>query len=102
MKTPADRLLEARRDAGYDSVADVCRAFGWSYPTYAGHENGSRGITAAAAEKYSKAFNVSLEWLLTGKAPTESAEIVDIFSRILDPAKRAQAKDYLKYLAERD
>lgn len=62
----AARLREARTNAGYATAADACEAFGFKYATYAGHENGSRGIKGDALKRYARAFRVSLEWLLTG------------------------------------
>lgn len=63
----AGRLAEARRRAGYATVADAARALGVKYPTYASHENGSAGVRHPVAEKYARKFKVSLEWLLTGR-----------------------------------
>jgi hypothetical protein len=60
------RLTEARKAAGYGSAADAARALGVKYPTYAGHENGSRGLRGSL-EKYARKFGVSVDWLLTGK-----------------------------------
>lgn len=60
------RLEQARKAAGYTSAREAAEAIGVSYPTYAAHENGQRGL-ARAAERYAKFFKVSLDWLLTGK-----------------------------------
>lgn len=62
----ASRLKIAREKAGYETAADACEAFGFKYATYAGHENGSRGIKGDVLKRYAKAFRVSVEWLLTG------------------------------------
>lgn len=61
------RLAQARKRAGYETVADAARSLGVKYPTYASHENGSAGIRHPVAEKYARKFRVSLEWLLTGR-----------------------------------
>ncbi|MDD9731586.1 helix-turn-helix domain-containing protein [Mameliella sp. AT18] len=61
-----DRLRAARMQAGYETSSDAARAFGWTISTYAGHENGSRGIRQEAAQRYASAFNVSVEWLTYG------------------------------------
>jgi transcriptional regulator with XRE-family HTH domain len=102
MTDMADRLAEARAKAGYTSARKAAIAFGWKYTTYAGHENGSRGF-ADDARNYAQAFNVSLEWLMTGKGEmkrsVESAEVVEIYKRI--PAKhRPSALRMLEGLAE--
>lgn len=62
----AKRLEKARTSRGFESAADAARYFGWNYDTYVQHENGTRGITRAAA-RYAKAFRVTAGWLLTGE-----------------------------------
>lgn len=60
------RLKVARKAAGYDSAADAATALNMKYPTYAGHENGSRGLQKNLA-RYAAFFRVSIDWLLTGR-----------------------------------
>lgn len=67
MNTIAERLTQARIDAGFDRREDAVSRFGWKYPTYSAHENGSRGVKKPDILKYAKAFGVSSEWLLFGK-----------------------------------
>ena len=67
MENIADRLRKARKDAGFRSAAEAANALNVPYPTYAGHENGSRGVTTEALEVYARRFKVSADWLLTGK-----------------------------------
>ncbi len=70
----AARLKQARILAGFKSVTSAAESLGVPYPTYAAHENASRGIETDAARHYARRYNVSLDWLLTGKtagAPTE-------------------------------
>lgn len=66
-----DRLREARIAAGYADATAAAAAFGWKYPTYAGHENGSRGARADAIQRYARAFGVDPSWLQfgTGRGP---------------------------------
>lgn len=66
MSDLSHRLVQARRDAGYESARQAADALGISYGTYSTHENGSRGVPAGRAEVYARKFKVSLEWLLTG------------------------------------
>lgn len=61
------RLRHARELAGYPNASEAARAFGWTYSTYAGHENGSRGVKIPALRGYAAAFNVSFSWLVEGK-----------------------------------
>jgi phage repressor protein C with HTH and peptisase S24 domain len=64
MATKADRLRQARKDAGYSSAQEAADAFGWNAPAYRHHENGTRGFGADAARKYGRAFKVRPGWLL--------------------------------------
>jgi hypothetical protein len=66
MTDSATRLRQARKDAGFATAQDACTRFGWSYPTYSGHENGSRGFKPAKARDYARAYHVDPGWLLTG------------------------------------
>jgi len=63
--------MQARREAGYATASAAAEALGTSIPTYLGHENGSRGFKRDSADQYARKFNVSMEWLLTGKGPKE-------------------------------
>lgn len=65
--TPNQRLKDARIKAGYSSAAEAARAMSLSVGTYAGHENGSRGILPDAAEQYARKFGVTPEWILFGR-----------------------------------
>lgn len=76
---PSERLRQIRAAAGYRFAKEAARAFGWNENTYSSHENGNRGIPAAAAKKYAARFKVSLDWLLEGKGippelPTQPAD----------------------------
>lgn len=69
MSDLAERLVKARKRAGYETARDAATALGVSYPTYAGHENGSSGFRASSGELYSRRFRVSFEWLMNGRGP---------------------------------
>ena len=64
------RLREARKKAGFSSAADAALALGISYPTYAAHENGTRGIGRETQQLYAKRFHFSLDYLINGKEDT--------------------------------
>ncbi len=66
------RLREARQNAGFATATEAASRFGWKGPTYLGHENGSRGVTASAAKAYARAFRVSPEWLMFGGGSGET------------------------------
>lgn len=72
----AKRLERARIARGFLDAKSAAQFFGWKYDSYAQHENGTRGITRAAA-RYAKAFRVSEAWLLTGegRGPGEMNEV---------------------------
>ncbi len=75
---PAKRLEQARIRRGFSTAKAACKFFGWSYNTYAQHENGTRGI-GRAADTYARAFRVSAAWLLTGigtDGPTDQVELM--------------------------
>jgi hypothetical protein len=77
------RLRAAREAAGFKSMADAAKAVGVPYPTYAGHENGGRGaFRRDEAGKYSRAFKVSLEWLLTGKGPMRRTGLMPVLGYV--------------------
>jgi hypothetical protein len=67
----AERLMQARAQAGYISPTEAARAFGWKEATYYAHENASRGLTRTTAERYARAFRVSASWLLLGAGPPD-------------------------------
>lgn len=71
----AKRLEQARIAAGFGDAKSAANYFGWKYDTYAQHENGTRGISRAAA-RYARALKISLAWLLTGegKGPLSSPD----------------------------
>jgi phage repressor protein C with HTH and peptisase S24 domain len=73
---PHQRLRRAREQAGFARASDAARAMGIEEPTYLGHENGSRGLSRAAA-RYARFFGVSLDWLIDGRGaagPPAAAE----------------------------
>lgn len=68
LSTPGERLQWARKNHGkYGTATEAARAFGWTVPTYLGHENGDRNPSREAAKKYAKAYRVRWEWLLEGE-----------------------------------
>jgi len=78
MKTVGQRLREAREVAGYRSAREAADAIGIAYPTYAAHENDSRGLRRDSAEVYARRFKVSIDWLLTGKGNRSNSNVVQV------------------------
>lgn len=67
MDTPAQRLKWAREtNSSYSTASDAARAYGWTVPTYLGHENGDRNPSREAAKRYAVAYKVPWDWLLEG------------------------------------
>ena len=62
-KLAADRLREARINAGYPSANHASISLGWSVKVYLQHEQGIKSFNIDDAKKYSKAFKVSSEYL---------------------------------------
>lgn len=72
----AERLREARRKAGYDSVSAAATAFdSIKTPTLTSHENGTREFDVEAAIRYGRAFRVSPAWLLGLDAAAHGQEV---------------------------
>lgn len=65
-ETPAERLRQARKAAGYKTAANAALALAVNPTTYTAHENGGRKLNADNAEKYAPHFGVKPEWLLYG------------------------------------
>ncbi len=70
----AKRLKEGRILAGFKTASEAAESLGVAYPTYAGHENGSRGVEREAAQLYARRFKMSLDYLLTGRGPPTGAK----------------------------
>jgi SOS-response transcriptional repressor LexA len=77
----AERLRQARVNAGYASAAEAAQRFGWTPAAYRHHENGTRGFGADQARKYGRAFKVKAGWLLglenINELPAASSDHVD-------------------------
>lgn len=67
----SERLRDARQGAGFKNAAEAATALGVPYPTYAGHENGSREYDFETAERYGRRYGVRAAWLLKGEEPRE-------------------------------
>jgi hypothetical protein len=69
MRTPADRLREAREAAGFTGPTEVAVNFGWNKNTYKSHESGIRGISTKKARQYARGFRTTPEWILYERGP---------------------------------
>jgi phage repressor protein C with HTH and peptisase S24 domain len=66
--TAAERLRQAREEAGFGSAAAFARAAHAAEATYRAHENGKRQLTIAAAKRYARLLERPWEWLMFGDA----------------------------------
>jgi hypothetical protein len=63
----AERLVRARKMAGYATAGNAVAYRGWSRTDYLEHEAGKRTITAEDALQYAAGYRVSARWILIGE-----------------------------------
>ena len=99
LSTPHGRLAYARQHlAGLRSAADAARKLRVAYPTYAAHENGSRGFGPEEAYLYARTFKIDREWLVWGVGNPRGPSIIDKLAQ-LDPERRRLAESHIDWLA---
>ena len=64
--TMNERLRHARIAAGFATATDAIEYCGWKGSTYRAHENGQNNFKVDDADRYGKAYGVSIAWLLIG------------------------------------
>lgn len=69
----ADRLIWARKNAGFETATAAADALGVKEQTYLAHENGWRGFKGRA-EQYAAKFKVDLTWLLTARGKPKKGQ----------------------------
>lgn len=99
-----ERLVAARKQAGFETAVEAAEALGVPYGTYSGHENGASGFRADKGELYARRFKVRFEWLMRGAGPmvdlaTKYREILTVFDS-LPPDLQDSYADVLRKLAE--
>lgn len=98
LSTPHGRLTHARMHlARLKSAAEAARRLKVPYPTYAAHENGSRGFGPEEADLYAKAFKIDREWLVWGVGNPRGPSIMDKIAQ-LDPDRRKAAESHIDWL----
>lgn len=98
LTTPHGRLVHARhRLAGLKSAAEAARKLRVPYPTYAAHENGTRGYGPEEADLYARTYKVDREWLVWGIGNPRGPSIVDKLAQ-LDPDRRKAAESHIDWL----
>jgi len=63
----AERLVRARKVAGYTTAGAAIAYRGWDMANYLAHEAGQRGMTTVEAQRYATGYRVSVRWLLMGE-----------------------------------
>lgn len=99
MPDPHTRLQKARELAGYDTASYAAAALGTPPPTYMAHENGTRGFKGQA-ERYARFFNVSLEWLLTGRGEARPKSL-DARVAALQSTDQDEVRRFIEYVEAR-
>lgn len=89
----SNRLRQARLGAGYRSAAEASQKFGWTAPTYAAHENGSRVPKTSDIEKYASAFRADPCYITYG-IETSSPRIAGVSDNTL--------RQVVEYVLEHD
>lgn len=72
---PGERLREARRRAGYSTVAEAARALKMHPQNWADHEAGRRELREKHAREYGRKLKISWTWLLTGHDTTKGRKV---------------------------
>jgi SOS-response transcriptional repressor LexA len=82
LNTPGERLRYLRKKAGYDSSDQFAHALRLKGSTVRAHENGTREITAKAAEKYAPRLRVAPEAILYGRGLNQLTETTPIKAEV--------------------
>ena len=93
--------LKIARERRYESATEAAEAMGVRYPTYAAHENATRGLTTRTAKRYAEFFRVPLTWLLEGTGDADFADILARKIQHLPPLSKQEVTDFIDFLASR-
>lgn len=99
MEEPGDRLKQARIAKGFETAREAAVALGQPYPTYAAHENNSRGF-GHEARRYALFFGCDLVWLLTGDG-TPTGNPFQKAGEQLPQDEQKLGLEYLEFLKSR-
>ena len=90
MSDRAERLRQARINAGYRFASDAANALGIVASTYRAHENGQNDYEIDEAGIYGRKFNVDPYWLLTGEG--RQTPVDDVANRKIPEADPPNAE----------
>lgn len=103
-----DEMFRWNRFAGLDgqvldfvrrivkSPADAAEALGVKYPTYAGHENGSRKL-GRNIDLYADRLGIRAEWLRTGQGPMKRGK-KSLVEEIYDDLPKPKQEEAIKFM----
>lgn len=94
------RLIEARttRKPGM-SAPEAADAMRIPYPTYKSHENGSRGATKTAVDRYARFYRVDRRWLMFGEGSMDGKP--DRVLEGLDDDDKAEVLRFIDFVRSR-
>jgi transcriptional regulator with XRE-family HTH domain len=70
----ADRLRQARLNAGFARATEAVRKFGWNYSRYMNYENGERAIPPKQAILFAAAFGITVDYIYFGNGDLNKIE----------------------------
>lgn len=78
MNPLAERLIQARKAAGYETATEAARALDIPYQTYVAHENPNarHAFRRDSAVRYATKFHIDVDWLLTGKSRRRDDNVI--------------------------
>ncbi len=82
-----ERLIEARKTAGFDTAKAGSDRLGLNYRTYIQYESGERQISKNAAPVICSGFRVNHDWLMYNKgkmrgAPDSDVEMLEVVGEV--------------------
>lgn len=87
MEDSVGKRLERARKAKGLTRDQVAERLGLSLSTIQSYENDRNQLRPEGLENFSRLYGVSIDWIITGRE-SQSAEVINIWSRILDDAER--------------
>lgn len=98
----AERLVQARKRAGYKGATGVAKALSIDVNRYKAHEAGRNGFGIADAKLYARAFDVSPQWLNFNigsiddpyvDTTSEQAEFLNLLDRLPAGLQKSQIEN---------
>ena len=85
----AERLKQARENAGFATIESFCESTGLSIEEYTDHEAGRIPLKASQAMQYCRLLHITLHWLMIGEDNLKPA----VRQRRKTPALNATKRD---------